>query len=188
MYDMGPWGGYGANPLPQHLQGIWTSSRRLLSGGFPYSEGIFEDLNKVLCAQFFWHDEIDAETVVREYAAAEFAPAVAGDVAAAVAILEANHGRGWGPGADGRVVLRRTERAAEARRLLEAADARLPEPARRGWRWRILLLRAVIDAELAARDGRPGPECAAAFRELTRIYHAEHAEGAVHPPTVPETA
>ncbi|HQN52641.1 MAG TPA: serine hydrolase domain-containing protein, partial [Phenylobacterium sp.] len=95
MYQMGPWGGYGANPLPAHLQRIWDSSRHLLSGGFPYSEGIFEDINKALCAQFCWHDAADARAIVREYAAGEFSPAVADDVVRSVAILEANHARGW---------------------------------------------------------------------------------------------
>lgn len=183
MYAMGPWGGYGANPLPAHLQRLWDSSRRLLSGGFPYSEGIFEDINKVICAQFYWHEAADAQAILREYAVAEFGPAVADDVVRAVAILEANHARGWGAGADGRFTLTRTEGAAEARRILEAVDIRLPAPARTAWRWRILLLRAVIDAELAAHDGRSTDACEAAFQELVRIYHAQAAEGAVRPPT-----
>jgi len=183
MYQMGPWGGYGANPLPAHLQRIWDSSRHLLSGGFPYSEGIFEDINKALCAQFCWHDAADARAIVREYAAGEFSPAVADDVVRSVAILEANPARGWyGGGAGTRCELARTEGAAEARALLEAADRRLPECVRRGWRWRILLLRAVIDAEFAAGNGVASERCEEAFQELIRIYCAENGEAAVRPP------
>ena len=184
MYNMGPWGGYGANPLPTHLHRIWESSRRLLSGGFPYSEGIFEDINKALCAQFYWQDSADPMAIVREYAAGEFSAEVADDVVRAVAIIERNHARnGYDGEPNTRCRLAHSEGAGEARSLLETADRRLAETVRTGWRWRILLLRAIIDAELAAGDGQVTERCEEAFRELTRIYHAANAEGAVRPPT-----
>ena len=51
MYGQNPWGGYGANPHPGRLQQRWDETKKKLSGGFPYSEGIYEDINKVICAQ-----------------------------------------------------------------------------------------------------------------------------------------
>ena len=49
MWNQGPWGGYGANPFPNRLQQRWNEIKGKLSGGFPYSEGIYEDLNEVIC-------------------------------------------------------------------------------------------------------------------------------------------
>ena len=50
MWGRSPWGGYGANPMPGRFQRFWEEARGLLQGGMPYSEGIYEDLNKVLSA------------------------------------------------------------------------------------------------------------------------------------------
>ena len=47
----------------------------------------------------------------------------------------------------------------------------------------MLRCRAILDAELSASGGLPTPEAEACFEELTRIYHAENAEGAVLPPS-----
>ena len=47
------WGGYSANPLPERLQRLWNQTQKKLSGGFPYSEGIYEDLNKAICTQLY---------------------------------------------------------------------------------------------------------------------------------------
>lgn len=55
--------------------------------------------------------------------------------------------------------------------------------ARKAWRWRILLLRAELDAELAESGGAPTRKSERCFQELTRIFHADGAEWAVHPPT-----
>ena len=49
-------------------------------------------------------------------------------------------------------------------------------------RWRIVKLRAFLDQELIGNAGEPTPDCAAAFRELEAIYHAEAGESAVSPP------
>lgn len=40
-----PWGGYGANPIPAHLQDLWDAAGNRLSGGFPCSEGIYHAEN-----------------------------------------------------------------------------------------------------------------------------------------------
>ncbi len=49
-----PWGGYGVNPRPSTWEAYERRHGALLAGGFPYSEGIFEDLNKVLTLQLGW--------------------------------------------------------------------------------------------------------------------------------------
>jgi len=137
MWGHEPWGGYGANPQPGRIQQRWDQTSAKLSGGFPYSEGIYEDLNKVICARLYWSPDRPTIEAVREYAAFEFSPAVAGDVAEAVGIFEQNHMRGSV-----------TESAVRARELLARAERKLTPQARGSWRWRMLTVRADIDQEL----------------------------------------
>ncbi len=180
MWGMSPWGGYGANPLPAHLQQLWNQVAGRISGGFPYSEGIYEDLNKAICSQFYWDSRRAAQDTVREYAASEFSPDVAEDVVRAVGILEANHRRRRGRFENP------PRQTVEAYEILRKANQRLTPQARRTWRWRILYLRALIDDELRRMDGKPkGPVLREAFAELVRIYHAEHVHtNRVAPPEI----
>jgi hypothetical protein len=187
MRGMWPWGGFGANPQPAWFERLWGGIRDVLAGGFPYSEGIFEDINKAVCARLYWDPLRPALETVREYAAFEFSPGVADDVVRAVRILEANHERRWNTEHYGKTPeplrLAPDAGAAGALAILGAADARLPAWAKDAWRWRILLLRARMDAELYRTGGIPDDECEAAAEELTRLYWAANADPAVKPPT-----
>jgi len=169
MWHMSPWGGYGANPLPGRLQMVWDRLPEDLAGGFPYSEGIYEDLNKVLCAQLYWRRERPTEEAVREYAAYEFSPDVADDIVEAVRMLELSHERG-------RDAPPRPSGAEKAFELVRSADGRLPDRARARWRWRLFYLRALIDAELARTGGKlEGDPLRQAFEELRCLYHVTDA-------------
>ena len=175
MWGQGPWGGYGANPLPVRLQRLWNQTEKKVSGGFPYSEGIYEDINKVICNQFYWSPDRPAVETIKEYIAFEYSPDVVGDVTAAIEILEQNHLRGHiNPSAD------------KAYELIQAAEKRLSPTARRSWRWRILAVRALIDNELFKHYGRlEGETLKKAFDELTAIYHAENAHSMpIRPPQI----
>ena len=74
MEGMYPWGGFGANPQPARFQKEWNRVKDRVQGGFPYSEGIFEDLDKVIFAQFYWDPNKDVFDTVREYLSFEFSP------------------------------------------------------------------------------------------------------------------
>jgi hypothetical protein len=176
MWGQDPWGGYGANPLPSRFQRLWNETERKLAGGFPYSEGIYEDMNKAICAQLYWSPDRPAAETVREYAAYEYSPDVVDLVARVVEILESNHLRNAiGPSAN------------ESLRLMDEARGKLTPHALAGWRWRILYLRSVIDAEMLKTNGKlEGPVLKSAFDELTTIYRAEHSHSMpIHPPVVP---
>jgi hypothetical protein len=183
MYLHFPWGGYGANPLPQYLQKQWNASKTKMSGGFPYSEGIYEDVNKVMVAQLYWNPDKPAEEGLRDYIAFYFSADVAGEVSRAMDILERNLERvREDKGGVTRFILKNTVGAEEAYRLIKQADAKLPDRVRSSWRWRIVYLRALIDSELAKREFRASDNCVAAFQELTTIYHEEQGSEAVAPP------
>ena len=191
MYGMSPWGGFGANPLPTHFQNIWNQCGSLVSGGFPYSEGIYEDINKVIQFQFGWDPQQTAIGTVREYAAYEFGPEAADDVVSAVRLMEQGHGHHVDRSALGTSKrppvyrLRQTEHAEECLALLQRAARRMPPAARSRWRWwRILLLRATLDAQLRRSGGRPTAVTERCFGELTRLYSAHKASNYLAPPTL----
>ncbi|MCC6446989.1 MAG: hypothetical protein IT210_26490 [Armatimonadetes bacterium] len=171
MWGMYPWGGYGANPLPERFQGLWDSIGRKLSGGFPYSEGIFEDINKAVISGFYWKSDRKAEETLKEYIAYEYSPDAVKDILCAVRALEKNHTR---PEKDGG--------SAEAFAALSRAESHVAPSARRAWRWRILYLRALLDREHYAIPGRRTEEARRAISELVEIYHAQNAEASVKPP------
>ena len=175
MWGQAPWGGYGANPLPGRLQRLWNQTQGKLSGGTPYSEGIYEDMNKVICSQFYWNPARPALETVREYADFEYSPEVADDVVKVVEAFEKNHVRKEiGPSAEGTFD------------RVQAIEAKLTPQARAAWRWRVVFLRALIDRELLHTRGKlEGKPLQEAFRELTAIYHAENAHSMpIRPPQV----
>jgi hypothetical protein len=183
MYLHQPWGGFGANPLPGYLQSLWDVTKGVLSGGFLYSEGIFEDMNKVMVSQLYWDPDKPTAETVREYVAFHFSPDAAEKVGAAVRIFERNLERKR-KDVNGSVewVMKNTEEAEEAFRLISEVEAILPEGVRSSWRWRLLSIRALVDRELVNNGFRVSAACAAAFRELTAMYHAERARWMLAPP------
>ena len=193
MHETFPWGGFGATPLTAHSQGQWNAAKGISSGGFPYSEGIYEDLTKAAYSQFYWNDQPAAETV-KEYIAFEFSPDVVGDIAGVVKTLEQNHHWRWWPGELEGVKLgmnwfpskgaapQADLGAEEAYSTMQRIDGLLTPQAKKAWRWRQLYLRALLDSELKTNGGKPNERCNEAFAELIKIYHAENADPAVRPP------
>ena len=172
MWGQGPWGGYGTNPLPRRFERLYGQVTGALDGGFLYSEGIFEDVNKALYAGWFNRSDRSVEDTLREYAAWEFDPAVADEFVDVALAFERQHKRDEiGPN------------AADVRSTVERMDGSLPASARRRWRWRLVMLRAIIDDELLRTGGElRGAALKTCFDELRDIYHAENATPAVNPP------
>jgi hypothetical protein len=175
MLGVQPWGGFGSIPVPQHLQNKYAKMDNL-KGGWPYSEGLFEDMNKAVMLQLFWDPKQPTIETLRRYASFEFSPQVANNVVAMVTILEKNF--------RGRKNIGAT--AIKAYELAKKVDAQLPPDIRKSWRWRILYLRALIDKEMHLSKGAlKGKILKDSFAELTDIYHAENAlPGWLIPPKV----
>lgn len=193
MHDTFPWGGFGATPLTRRAEKQWNRVKPYVAGGFPYSEGIYEDLTKAVYAQLYWNDR-PAEETVKEYVSYEFSPDSVEQIAGVVKTLERNHHFRWWPGKLEGVKVEMDwfpsrgakpqddPGAEEAYETVKLVDARLTPQARRSWRWRQLYLRALLDAELAGNGGAPNDAANAAFAELIEIYHAHDAEPHVRPP------
>ena len=211
MERMWPWGGFGANPRPAHWQDYWAKARDVLVGFFPYSEGIFEDLNKVITFQLLWNPDRAVDDIVREYASSEFGAAVKDDVVVLTHQLETamEHGlkhqlleRMWAVQervgdrqpwpkqlrdelAHGDVYsIPRVKDAAGTRNLVQRIETGMRERDRAAWRWRIMWIRAELDALLELSAGAATGASEACFEALIRIYHARHAEASVLPPGI----
>jgi hypothetical protein len=194
MFESEPWGGFGANPLPGYIQKMWGEVGDRLAGGFPYSEGIFEDINKVIVAAYYWQGQADPEEVVREYANFACSSRLKDEIARAVLLLENTNRRQrlldgkpeWmpaQPGGDEQFVIAHPGGADQAYELLQRVDGQLRPAQRDSWRWRILYLRSLIDHELAHNDFRTNERTEAAFEELIQIYYAADSLWAVRPPS-----
>ena len=203
MADSHPWGGYGANPSPARLSNLWAQTQGKLSGGYPYSEGIFEDINKCIALQLYWSGQNPMETV-REYMAYEFSPKSAADLAAVAAEMERSLAHScvvpgqkeklkallYPPQGESTVVLYQAKRLGDAEgrfRRVQQAEKQLAPQTAHSWRWRIFYLRAALDAELKLTGGKPSLTLDAYFKELGKIYCADHAIEALRPPSRPAT-
>jgi hypothetical protein len=168
MWGNWPWGGLGAHVLPRRFQRLWDQAKHVLAGGFPYSEGIYEDMTKAIVAQFYWDRDRSARDTLREYAAYEYSPAVAEDVLAVVDMIETTASQ---------VQMNQPVDPANVRKaadLAQAVEARLPERARKGWRWEILRIRTILDRERFAGEGLQTAAAEAAMRRLIEIYHSQN--------------
>lgn len=184
MSGMYPWGGFGANLQVARVQKVWNACQGMLAGGFPYSEGIFEDINKVVCLQLYWDGARNAEDIVQEYAAAEFAPASAGLVAQAIALLEQNMNhdlnKDWKKAqacrqADNPIYqLSSCSRSDECLALLNQAGSVMDAAVRQSWRWRMLKIRAELDVELVRTNGAATDRTDTLFQEVATISHLDN--------------
>ena len=180
MYSCSPWGGFGASVLSRFLDRTNKKTAGLYSGGFPYSEGIFEDINKFI--ELTWYSGLytDAADAVRAYVRSEFC--VEGEaldeLTDAIIRTETAIARGkvYG-GESNRYEIADTSDVEYVYRVLTKYNAKLPEAIRSSYRFRLFYLRAVIDRELVSCDGYPlrSEICQAAMREVNEIYFATDA-------------
>lgn len=176
MWGQWPWGGFGATPLPNRFQNLWDTVKNKVAGGFPYSEGIYADINQVLYSQFYWHENINSEDVIREYISYEFSEKYTNEIAEAIKILEKNHGLGtwnWFKDAEyGRVDVPDSDFGAEkAYYSLKEIDEKLPLNVRKRWRWRILIIRAMMDYEFRLSGGKINKAIEDGLQELYILYY-----------------
>lgn len=188
MWGLYPWGGFGASALPERFKRIWNDGRKIVTGGMPYTEGIYEDIIKIQFSGYYWDPDRPYEDTFREYIGYEFSPDVYAEVMEIIACIELNHTR---------IAERKQpdfEAAHRAHRLADTADAKLPERAKAAWRWRILYIRALLDdkrysvlesspCDLGWFSGHSAdlliddPEAQDCFRELRRYYYSSEYNG-----------
>ncbi|MCC6797183.1 MAG: hypothetical protein IT366_18850 [Candidatus Hydrogenedentes bacterium] len=170
MWGNWPWGGSGANVLPDRFQRLWDQVKPVVEGGFPYSEGIYEDMHKAIVLQFYWDRDRAALDTLKEYIAYEFGitePELVDATLAVIVMLEEASSNNYQKKP---VDAGQAQRAAE---LAESINAKVPAWARNSWRWEILYLRTIIDRERFAGAGLDSPAAEAAMLRLVELYHCE---------------
>ena len=189
MCGITPWGGYGANPMPEMLQAFWQNGRLSLSGFQAYSEGIYEDLNKFVCLQLGWDPFRATDEILKDYFRFSFGAEPGPEFVNAVGILEKNLFHDALVNQDGneysayklssadpaepwriRHRIKADADAEEAVRIIREEEARLPDRARESWRWRLLRIRAELDCELLRHQGISTQASEEYFDELGKIY------------------
>ena len=182
-----PWGGYGTNPHPAHLQEHWDVCGDYVTGGFPYSEGIFEDMNKAVVGCLYWNRKTTTHHAIQEYIKFEYSRVFVNEILKIVNIYEDTlHRQRTVKDKEGnqRYKIIRTKGIDEAYDAVKDIDSKLQESVRKSWRWRIFFLRAVIDYEMKKDHFTMTSQVnEQAFQKLTEIYYAQRAEFNVAPPT-----
>lgn len=199
MHGATPWGGFGANPLPDRLAKDFRDNGGLYCGAIPYSEGMFEDINKALELGFFSGRTEDPDDILREYGHFELClnDADTEKFVRMSHLMETTLMRGamdgngrhmhWQDGGCNRESLRwviqNPQAVEEVERLAAEIDAALPDGIRSSWQWQILRIRAAGDAELAANDMHMTGRFDALMEKLEKLYFAKKAFYVVRPMT-----
>ena len=176
MHGCMPWGGFGASALPGFLGRTNAASGAFYSGGYPYSEGIFEDVNKYYQLSFYSGLHTDPRDAVRAYVRYEFCASGEAEEELADAIIASEKTLTRTADRSGPSVRFVMDDPSEAGRIYSTFaryGTELPEKITKSPKFRMWYLRAVIDRELASCGGYPllSEICTEAMRELEVIYH-----------------
>lgn len=163
MFDALPWGSRGANPSPRKFATEMKDLEPSLTGAMPYSEGRYEDVNKVVWAQLLWNRRRDPGAILADYCRYSFGPEAADTGARLLFDLEEG--------------LRDLPSAPKRYEDALALESRMEEWGRAGWRWQVVRARAAIDAlkwEIQSTD-TPEDRRSQAATELRVVYeHLQH--------------
>jgi len=194
-----PWGGFGANPLPRYIRHLWNVCRKDMQGGYPYSEGIYEDVNKYIVSRIYWHGDYDVKEALAEYARAYFSDDNADAIVRCLIEMEITLERHMVAGENAvnpftnylpeervghgvRNIIKTPAFCDDVYKTIKKCDDAMPREKRESWRWRVIYLRALIDRELVDNGYYETEALREAYMELIRIYHADNADFAVRPP------
>jgi len=141
MCGVTPWGGFGAICTPKMMRRMETPFMSQCSGGYLYTEGIFDDINKIYNLGLYWDRSRTDEETLSDYCYYEYQDIDHKDFMKLIDLIETNH-----------LKCNRFDRLPAD---LEAADAgwelaqqmneRAASKTKACWRWRILYIRAYLD-------------------------------------------
>lgn len=173
------WGGFGANPISMFLDNAEKNCGAMHDGGFPYSEGIYEDINKWICAGFYCGYYDNSADAVRDYIRFEYGLEDTETLLRAIQLMESSLPRTVerNPDKPWAVRIRWGTAIPEVYRILTEIEPKVPEAYRHTWKWRCLYLRAVIDYRLylnlgVVKNDEIAQEC---YREIRDMFHLENA-------------
>ncbi|HNY39226.1 MAG TPA: hypothetical protein PKJ41_02475 [Bryobacteraceae bacterium] len=128
------------NPRPAEYAAIHNRYASATDGFISYSDGVHDDVNKIIWSALAWDSNQPVREILIGYARFHFSVARAGEIADAILALERN----W----DGPLV---NNGSVEATLMMwDKLDAQLPELSG-NWRWQLCLLRAAYDPYVRRR-------------------------------------
>lgn len=184
MFGAYPWGGFGTNPLPKLMEGLWKNNGHKVAGGYAYSEGMYEDLNKVIILRQY-RDNQSSEDTIREYLNYEFG--LTGEVlentVQAVMAMEETLPRSnpYATEIPHSYIIEKPEKIPFIEKAIIEADKTLSDEVRNTKKWKLIYLRAVIDGELLRNNFVRNEKTLAYFHELTQMGYLETALRCLRP-------
>ena len=181
MRSTQPWGGFGGTVDGDYLEKSNNVMDGQNAGGFPYSEGIFESVNKFveLCC-FYSGRYKDAKEAIKAFARLNYCCGE-DDLAEALIKIEKHHtslisedGNKETVGNERRLYLSYDSSDIEfIYETFEKYNKLLPEKITSSRDFRLYYLRSVIDYELLKADGiaSNSPRCKECFEELKKLYY-----------------
>ena len=173
MAGMYPWGGRGATfRLAEWKQEIEQARRLGAASIMPYSEGIYEDVAKVIWVQSFWNPQRSVDEILEEYVRYEYDSQVLPQIWEVIKLL----------GTMQEVSLKskkftplEAQRGKQCGDFVEQIESKLPPHVRAAWRWKLFANRCRLESCL--RQGRafqPNGDYTAEARrcldEISKIY------------------
>ena len=141
MTGITPWGGFGAICTPRLMRRQEQPFARHCDGGYLYTEGIFDDINKVYNLNLYWDRNRTDREILTDYCNYEYEGIKPDDFIQLIGYIESGHlctNRFDRRPAD----LADCDGAWElAQKMNESASQRTEKY----WRWRILYIRAYLD-------------------------------------------
>ncbi len=122
------------NPRPLFFSRVFHDTAAFTNGFISYSDGIHDDVNKVLWSAMAWNPSVDLNTVLTDYSRVFFSPDVASAAAAGIFAQERN----W----DGALA---TNGGVDATFALWHGLEQQAPALKSNWRWQMCLLRAYYD-------------------------------------------
>lgn len=128
------------NPQPLYYAEIHNNDAAYTDGFISYSDGVHDDMNKVVWSQMAWDTKSDVNNIVVEYCSFFFGSGIANEAADGIMALEQN----WVGPITGNAVIGKT---LEQWKKLEAENPQLAG----NWRWQQMVMRAYYDAYIQQR-------------------------------------
>jgi len=150
MLGMWPWGGRGAAFRTEAVKEDINQARQIGAASImPYSEGIYEDVSKVIWVQAFWDPRRSVDEILEEYVRYEYDPQVLPGALEVIRLLgtmqeTSLRSKKFSPLEAGR--------GKQCGDFVEQIEPKLPAYVRESWRWQLFATRCRIESCL--RQGR----------------------------------